>query len=57
MFSLKFSTFGIQKNALRYLLLLFSAGFLIAYGLPGLAPAIVLYVLLSLVNNWFIKME
>ena len=57
MFSLKFSTFGIQRNALRYLLILFSVFFLMVYRLPGLAPAIVSYVLLSLVNNWFIKME
>ena len=57
MFSLKFSSFSFRKNILRYLLLLFAAILLVAYGLPGLAPVILLYIVLSMVNNWFVKME
>jgi CDP-diacylglycerol---serine O-phosphatidyltransferase len=57
MFSLKFSTFTIQKNIMRYLFLIFAAGLILAYQLPGLAPVIVLYIVMSLINNWFVKME
>jgi CDP-diacylglycerol--serine O-phosphatidyltransferase len=57
MFSLKFSSFGFRKNLLRYLFLLFSVVLIAAFGLPGLAPVIVLYILMSLINNWFVKME
>jgi|MudIll2142460700_1097286.scaffolds.fasta_scaffold230504_2 CDP-diacylglycerol--serine O-phosphatidyltransferase len=57
MFSLKFSSFDIRKNHLRYVFLLLAAGLLLVFRLPGLAPVIVLYILMSLVNNWFVKME
>jgi CDP-diacylglycerol--serine O-phosphatidyltransferase len=57
MFSLKFSSFGIRKNLMRYIFLLCSAGLLLAYRLPGLAPVIVLYILLSVVNSWFVRMD
>ena len=57
MFSLKFSSFGIRKNSMRYIFLLFAAGLIVLYGLPGLAPVIVLYILISLINSWFVKME
>lgn len=57
MFSLKFSSFGIQKNYLRYIFLLLAAGLLLVYRLPGLAPVIVLYIIMSLANNWFVNME
>lgn len=57
MFSLKFSSMDIKKNSLRYLFLLFAAILIIVYGLPGLAPVIALYIVMSLINNWFVKME
>ena len=57
MFSLKFSSLGIRKNLLRYLFLLFSVVLIAAYGLPALAPIIVLYILMSLFNNLVVKME
>lgn len=57
MFSLKFSTYGIRDNFLRYLFLLFALVLIVVHGLPGLAPAIVLYIILSLVNDWFVKMQ
>ncbi len=57
MFSLKFSDYGIRGNFLRYLFLLFAAVLIVVHGLPGLAPAIVMYIILSLVNNWFVKMQ
>jgi CDP-diacylglycerol--serine O-phosphatidyltransferase len=57
MFSMKFSSFGIKKNFLRYIFLLLAVVLIIIYHLPGLAPVIVLYVAMSLINNWFVKME
>lgn len=57
MFSLKFSDYGIRENFLRYLFLLCAVVLIVVHGLPGLAPAIVLYIILSLVNNWFVKMQ
>jgi CDP-diacylglycerol---serine O-phosphatidyltransferase len=56
MFSLKFSSFGLKNNSLRYVFILFSALLLIIYGLPGMAPVIGTYILLSLLNNWLVKM-
>jgi CDP-diacylglycerol--serine O-phosphatidyltransferase len=57
MFSLKFSTYDFRKNFLRYLFLALAALILICYGLPGLAPIILMYILISLANNFFVKME
>lgn len=57
MFSLKFSTYDFRKNYLRYLYLAFSAILLVFFGLPGLAPVILLYILLSVINNYFVRME
>jgi CDP-diacylglycerol--serine O-phosphatidyltransferase len=65
MFSLKFSSFGIRKNFMRYIFLLFAIGLILGFGirqeesfsLSGLAPVIVLYVVMSLINNWFVKIE
>lgn len=56
MFSFKFSSFGFRENSVRYVFLLFAAALLLGYGLPGFAPVIILYIILSLVNNWFIRM-
>lgn len=48
MFSLKFKSYGLKENALRYILLVSTMALLIIFGLPGLTVAIILYVLLSL---------
>ncbi len=48
MFSLKFANYGWHDNVLRYVLLLASAVLVLCLGLSGLAPAIGLYLLLSL---------
>jgi len=56
MFSLKFSSFGLKENSLRYVFILISALLLILFRLPGMAPVIVLYILLSLLNNRLVKM-
>jgi CDP-diacylglycerol---serine O-phosphatidyltransferase len=57
MFSLKFSSFGIRKNLMRYLFLVVAVILIAATGLPGLAPVIAAYIIMSLINNWFVKME
>jgi CDP-diacylglycerol--serine O-phosphatidyltransferase len=56
MFSLKFTTYGVRSNYLRYIFLLLSVLMLIVFGLPALAPVIILYILMSQINNWFVKM-
>jgi CDP-diacylglycerol--serine O-phosphatidyltransferase len=56
MFSLKLSSFGLKGNSLRYLLIMCSLLLLAIYGLSALAAIILLYILLSLANNWFVKM-
>jgi CDP-diacylglycerol--serine O-phosphatidyltransferase len=56
MFSLKLSSFGIKGNSMRYLLIICSVLLLALYGLSALAAIILLYILLSLVDNWFVKM-
>jgi len=57
MFSLKFSSAGIKKNTVRYVFLILTVLFLILFGIQGLAPAIVAYILLSITNNAVIGME
>ncbi len=47
MFSLKFTDFGWRNNFRRYILLGAAAIFVITEGLPGLAWAILLYILIS----------
>lgn len=47
MFSLKFTDFGWRTNFRRYILLAAAAIFVITEGLPGLAWAILLYILIS----------
>ncbi len=56
MFSLKLSSTGFRENSLRYLLIAGSIVLLAFYGLPSLAAIILLYILLSLADNWFVKM-
>jgi phage shock protein PspC (stress-responsive transcriptional regulator) len=65
MFSLKFSPYGIRKNLMRYLFLLIAIGLILGFGFPkeggfslrGLAPAIVIYIVMSVINNKYVKME
>jgi CDP-diacylglycerol--serine O-phosphatidyltransferase len=57
MFALKFRKFSFKDNGIRYLFLVISALIIILFGIRGLAPVIILYILLSLINNWFLKME
>ena len=56
MFSLKLSSFGFRENSLRYLLVIGCVILLAFYGLSALAAIILLYILLSLADNWFVKM-
>jgi CDP-diacylglycerol--serine O-phosphatidyltransferase len=56
LFSLKLSSFGLKENSMRYLLILCSVLLLALYGLPSLAAIILLYILLSLADNWLVKM-
>jgi CDP-diacylglycerol--serine O-phosphatidyltransferase len=57
MFSLKFSSFGIRNNLMRYLFLLLAAVLIVLFGLPALAPVIVVYVIMSMINTRIVKME
>ncbi|MFO7369110.1 MAG: CDP-alcohol phosphatidyltransferase family protein [Bacteroidales bacterium] len=52
MFSLKFSSFDPAKNWMRYLFLILSVLLIILFGLPGLAPVIILYILLSVISRY-----
>lgn len=51
LFSLKFHTFGWKSNERRWLLILGSASLLVLFGLQGLIPVILLYILLSLPSS------
>lgn len=55
LFSLKFKQFGWKGNEIRYVFLALSLVSLIIFQYLGLAIAIVLYVVLSVVNNLFLK--
>lgn len=57
MFSLKFSSFGIRGNIMRYIFLILAVLIFIVYGLQGLAFIIITYVILSLVDSLFLKTE
>jgi CDP-diacylglycerol---serine O-phosphatidyltransferase len=56
MFSLKLSSFGFKENSMRYLLVVCAVVLLAVLRLPALAAIILLYILLSLVDNRFVKM-
>ncbi len=57
LFSLKFRNFGFKDNALRYGFLLLSICTLLLFGVAGIPLSIVFYILLSFVNNIFLKKE
>lgn len=52
MFSLKFKHFGWDENRLRYLFLVLAVLTICLTGLTGLALTILLYILLSIYNNY-----
>lgn len=51
MFSLKFTSTGFKDNNMRYIFLIISAVIIILYKTPGLAPVVILYILMSILNN------
>ena len=55
MFALKFKTFSVRPNALRYGFILLSCLVLCIMGVGGFSAIIVLYVLCSLVQNFVSK--
>jgi CDP-diacylglycerol--serine O-phosphatidyltransferase len=55
LFSLKFKRFGFRGNQYRYLLLVSAILLLSTLGYTGIPLIIVVYVLLSIVNNIFSK--
>jgi CDP-diacylglycerol--serine O-phosphatidyltransferase len=57
MFSLKFSTYGFRENSIRYIFLLLAVLLLLIFKWPGLTPVIILYIILSVINNRFAGME
>lgn len=57
MFSLKIKTIGLKGNKIRYLFVALSAILLILLHTVAIPGIIVLYILLSAVNNWIYKFE
>ncbi len=57
LFSLKIKNFSFQKNALQIFFLAVSVVFLLAFKYLGVPLIILFYVLLSVINNVFIKKE
>jgi CDP-diacylglycerol--serine O-phosphatidyltransferase len=57
LFSLKFRNFNWQANRLRYIFLLGAATLLVGLKTAGIPLAIVFYILLSIVDNIFLKKE
>jgi CDP-diacylglycerol--serine O-phosphatidyltransferase len=55
LFSLKFKNYGLKENVLRYIFLLLSTILIIAFGIPGIFPAVFLYILLSMVQSLFLS--
>jgi CDP-diacylglycerol---serine O-phosphatidyltransferase len=57
MFSLKFKTFDFKNNKLRYIFITISALLIVTFGVLALPLVILLYVILSIVNNVFLKIS
>lgn len=55
LFALKFKNFSWTDNKIRYLFLLFSLVLLIVFKFVGIPLIIILYILLSIINNLFSK--
>jgi CDP-diacylglycerol--serine O-phosphatidyltransferase len=51
MFSLKIYSLRWKNNEIRYLLVIGSIGFIVFFGFPGIAAAIILYILLSVLTT------
>ncbi len=51
MFSLKFKTFGLKGNEIRYAFLLIAAALIIGLGWVGIFLTIIVYILMSLIFN------
>ncbi|MEG1573724.1 MAG: CDP-diacylglycerol--serine O-phosphatidyltransferase [Bacteroidales bacterium] len=52
MFSLKFKNYSLKSNYLRYIQIITTVILVLIFGLGGFAPAIMLYILLSLLQNY-----
>lgn len=52
MFALKFHNFSWEHNKLRYCFIVFSAILIAILQLSAFAPIIIIYVLLSVIQNW-----
>ena len=57
LFSLKFRNFSWKDNRIRFVFLLCAIAFLVLLGYAGIPLIIVFYVLLSIVDNIFLKKE
>jgi len=55
MFSLKFKSFGWKKNEMRYVFLLISTAFILIFKTWSIALIVILYLILSLVENVILK--
>lgn len=55
LFSLKFENYSLKGNVLRYLFILISLVIFIIWRIPGFALIVILYILLSVFENLFIK--
>jgi CDP-diacylglycerol---serine O-phosphatidyltransferase len=55
MFSMKFKNYSLKDNVLRYIFLLLSAVLILMVGIPGIFLVILLYILLSIVDSWFLS--
>ena len=51
MFALKFKNFTFKDNKVRYVFLVVSLAFIIAFGIGGFAVAILWYLMLSLLTE------
>lgn len=57
MFSLKFKTLGLKGNKIRYIFIVLSAILLISLHTLAIPLIILLYILLSAINNWIFNFD
>jgi len=57
LFALKFSSFSLAKNKLRYFFILASIVLLLIFRIPGFTGVILLYISLSLIRNIFANLK
>lgn len=53
LFALKFKSFSVKGNAIRYIFIALSCLVLILFKIPGLSLVIVLYILISIISRLF----